>query len=259
MDRGGTYELGWKRRAGDPGRGDRPAWGTTLSRGTRGDHACADRAGRRPDHRHLPLRAAGAAGDLPVRRRAGRGRPSRSRRQRSRPAGWRWPSRRAAPAGSRRPYLVVAGLALSFSLFTLLGTLVLAALPVPQDVIRWAGLVLLVLLGIGHDRAAGGAAAGAAVRPDPAPRRRHRPRLVRARPRARRRVRPVRRAGARGDHGRRRDRPDRRRDRRADRRVRDRHRAAAAGLRAGRAAAGRAAAGVPPAPERDPGRRRASS
>jgi cytochrome c biogenesis protein CcdA/thiol-disulfide isomerase/thioredoxin len=51
--------------------------------------------------------------------------------------------------GSRRPYLVVAGLALSFSLVTLLGALVLAALPVPQDAIRWAGLVLLVLLGVG--------------------------------------------------------------------------------------------------------------
>ena len=47
-----------------------------------------------------------------------------------------------------RPYLIVAGLALSFSLFTLLGTLVLSALPVPQDAIRWAGLVVLVLLGI---------------------------------------------------------------------------------------------------------------
>jgi cytochrome c biogenesis protein CcdA/thiol-disulfide isomerase/thioredoxin len=49
----------------------------------------------------------------------------------------------------RRPYLVVAGLALSFSVFTLLGTLVLNALPVPEDVIRWLGLVVLVLLGIG--------------------------------------------------------------------------------------------------------------
>jgi cytochrome c biogenesis protein CcdA/thiol-disulfide isomerase/thioredoxin len=47
-----------------------------------------------------------------------------------------------------RPYLVVAGLALSFSVFTLLGTLVLSALPVPKDIIRWAGLVALVLIGI---------------------------------------------------------------------------------------------------------------
>jgi cytochrome c biogenesis protein CcdA/thiol-disulfide isomerase/thioredoxin len=49
---------------------------------------------------------------------------------------------------SRRPYLIVAGLALSFSVFTLLGTLVLSALPLPQDIIRWTGLVVLVLLGI---------------------------------------------------------------------------------------------------------------
>ncbi|HEV2635004.1 MAG TPA: cytochrome c biogenesis protein CcdA [Actinocrinis sp.] len=49
---------------------------------------------------------------------------------------------------SRRPYLIVAGLALSFSVFTLLGTLILSVLPLPQDTIRWAGLVVLVLLGI---------------------------------------------------------------------------------------------------------------
>ena len=52
------------------------------------------------------------------------------------------------PRQGSRPYLVVAGLALSFSIFTLLGTLVLSALPVPQDIIRWTGLVLLVLIGI---------------------------------------------------------------------------------------------------------------
>ena len=49
----------------------------------------------------------------------------------------------------RRPYLVVAGLALSFAVFTLLGTLVLSALPIPDDIIRWVGLVVLVLLGVG--------------------------------------------------------------------------------------------------------------
>lgn len=53
------------------------------------------------------------------------------------------------PVDGRRPYLVVAGLALSFAVFTLVGTLVLDALPVPQDIIRWTGLVLLVLLGLG--------------------------------------------------------------------------------------------------------------
>jgi cytochrome c biogenesis protein CcdA/thiol-disulfide isomerase/thioredoxin len=55
----------------------------------------------------------------------------------------------AAPGRERRPYLVVAGLALSFAVFTLLGTLVLNALPIPEDIIRWVGLVVLVLLGVG--------------------------------------------------------------------------------------------------------------
>jgi cytochrome c biogenesis protein CcdA/thiol-disulfide isomerase/thioredoxin len=54
----------------------------------------------------------------------------------------------AARRDGRRPYLVVAGLALSFSVFTLLGTLVLSALPLPKDIIRWAGLVVLILVGI---------------------------------------------------------------------------------------------------------------
>ncbi|HVX45748.1 MAG TPA: cytochrome c biogenesis protein CcdA [Mycobacteriales bacterium] len=53
-----------------------------------------------------------------------------------------------AGSGNRRPYLIVAGLALSFSVFTLLGTLIVSALPIPDDTIRWAGLIVLVLLGI---------------------------------------------------------------------------------------------------------------
>ncbi|HEX3812229.1 MAG TPA: cytochrome c biogenesis protein CcdA [Mycobacteriales bacterium] len=58
-------------------------------------------------------------------------------------------AREAADANqNRRPYLIVAGLALSFSVFTLLGTLLLSALPLPKDTIRWAGLVVLVLLGV---------------------------------------------------------------------------------------------------------------
>jgi len=55
----------------------------------------------------------------------------------------------ALDRGARmRPYLIVTGLALSFSFFTLLGTLILSELPLPKDIIRWAGLVVLVLLGI---------------------------------------------------------------------------------------------------------------
>jgi cytochrome c biogenesis protein CcdA/thiol-disulfide isomerase/thioredoxin len=76
-------------------------------------------------------------------------RPEPVRRQRVTAGGLALAEREPPPAGNRRPYLVVAGLALSFSLVTLLGALVLAALPVPQDAIRWAGLALLVLLGIG--------------------------------------------------------------------------------------------------------------
>jgi cytochrome c biogenesis protein CcdA/thiol-disulfide isomerase/thioredoxin len=79
-----------------------------------------------------PSAAGPAAGDAPAA--AGRG-PSSAP-----PA----PSR----ADGRRPYLVVAGLALSFSFFTLLGTLILSALPLPKDIIQNAGLVVLVLVGI---------------------------------------------------------------------------------------------------------------
>jgi cytochrome c biogenesis protein CcdA len=58
-------------------------------------------------------------------------------------------ARSGGGGAGRRPYLVVAGLVTSFTVFTLTGTLALAALPVPPTVIRWAGLAALVLLGIG--------------------------------------------------------------------------------------------------------------
>ena len=54
----------------------------------------------------------------------------------------------AEPA-RRRPYLVVLGLTLSFAVFTLFGTLILASLHLPGDAIRWVGLALLVLVGLG--------------------------------------------------------------------------------------------------------------
>jgi cytochrome c biogenesis protein CcdA/thiol-disulfide isomerase/thioredoxin len=50
---------------------------------------------------------------------------------------------------ARRPYLVVAGLTLSFAVFTLFGSLILASLHLPDDAIRWLGLALLVLVGLG--------------------------------------------------------------------------------------------------------------
>jgi cytochrome c biogenesis protein CcdA/thiol-disulfide isomerase/thioredoxin len=48
-----------------------------------------------------------------------------------------------------RPYLVILGLVVAFSVFTLIGSLILALLHLPQDFLRWAGIVVLVLIGIG--------------------------------------------------------------------------------------------------------------
>lgn len=55
-----------------------------------------------------------------------------------------------APTVSRwRPYAVIAGLVVAFSVFTLIGSLILALLNLPQDFLRWAGIVVLVLIGVG--------------------------------------------------------------------------------------------------------------
>lgn len=48
-----------------------------------------------------------------------------------------------------RPYRVIAGLVISFSVVTLVGSGVLALLHLPQDAIRWAGLAALLLIGVG--------------------------------------------------------------------------------------------------------------
>ncbi|MFJ3394722.1 cytochrome c biogenesis protein DipZ [Leifsonia aquatica] len=58
-------------------------------------------------------------------------------------------SDRASGASRWRPYQVILGLVVSFSVFTLLGSLLLALLHLPQDVLRYAGIVVLVLIGIG--------------------------------------------------------------------------------------------------------------
>jgi cytochrome c biogenesis protein CcdA/thiol-disulfide isomerase/thioredoxin len=54
-----------------------------------------------------------------------------------------------AETARRRPYLVVLGLTLSFGVFTLFGSLILASLHLPDDAIRWLGLALLLLVGLG--------------------------------------------------------------------------------------------------------------
>lgn len=49
----------------------------------------------------------------------------------------------------RRPFAVVGGLVLSFSVFTLIGSWLLSALGLPQDALRWIGLVILGQVGLG--------------------------------------------------------------------------------------------------------------
>lgn len=56
---------------------------------------------------------------------------------------------KAGTARAGRPLAVMAGLVLSFTLITLFGTLALGALPLPKDTIRWLGLAVLLLLGVG--------------------------------------------------------------------------------------------------------------
>jgi len=51
-------------------------------------------------------------------------------------------------AGRSRPYLVIAGLIVSFTAVTLAGSLVLGALHLPQSLLRWAGIVVLAVLGV---------------------------------------------------------------------------------------------------------------
>jgi cytochrome c biogenesis protein CcdA/thiol-disulfide isomerase/thioredoxin len=58
-------------------------------------------------------------------------------------------ARERTRAESMRPYLVIAGLVVSFSVVTLIGSALLSLLHLPQDAIRWAGLAALTLIGLG--------------------------------------------------------------------------------------------------------------
>ncbi|WP_449282004.1 cytochrome c biogenesis protein DipZ [Leucobacter sp.] len=53
------------------------------------------------------------------------------------------------PAKRSRPYWIIAGLVLSFSVVTLLGSLLLGLLGIPQGAIRWAGVAVLLVIGVG--------------------------------------------------------------------------------------------------------------
>jgi len=52
--------------------------------------------------------------------------------------------------GLRRPLAVIAGLVLSFSLLILVGSELLSLLHLPQDTLRDAGIVLLIVVGLGY-------------------------------------------------------------------------------------------------------------
>lgn len=52
-------------------------------------------------------------------------------------------------ADSRKPYLVIAGLVVSFSTVTLVGASLLSLLHLPQDALRWIALAALVTIGLG--------------------------------------------------------------------------------------------------------------
>ena len=52
-------------------------------------------------------------------------------------------------AETLRPYLVIAGLVVSFSVVTLVGSTLLSLLHLPQDSIRWIALVVLIAIGLG--------------------------------------------------------------------------------------------------------------
>ncbi len=57
--------------------------------------------------------------------------------------------RRSELRRRRRPLAVVAGLVLSFAVVTLVGSWLLSALGLPQDLLRWIGLIVLGLVGLG--------------------------------------------------------------------------------------------------------------
>ncbi|MFW2512424.1 cytochrome c biogenesis protein CcdA [Demequina sp. SO4-13] len=60
------------------------------------------------------------------------------------------PAERKVGSVSRwRPFLVIAGLVTSFTLVTLVGSLILGALNLPQDIIRWVAMAVLVAIGVG--------------------------------------------------------------------------------------------------------------
>lgn len=53
------------------------------------------------------------------------------------------------PAKRSRPFWIIGGLVVSFSVVTMLGSLLLGLLSIPQSTIRWVGVGVLLLIGVG--------------------------------------------------------------------------------------------------------------
>ena len=110
-----------------------------------------------------------------------------------------------AMGGRRRPFAIVAGLIASFTAFTLFGVWLLRRLGLPQDILRNLAIALLFLVAatLLFPRRRGDRSAPPVAAHTKARRRARRRVPPRGEPRPR--VRAVRGAGARRDHGRRRD------------------------------------------------------
>ena len=53
------------------------------------------------------------------------------------------------PSSRTRPFVIIAGLVTSFALATLAGSALLNLLGLPQDLLRWLGIAVLVVVGLG--------------------------------------------------------------------------------------------------------------
>jgi cytochrome c biogenesis protein CcdA/thiol-disulfide isomerase/thioredoxin len=58
-------------------------------------------------------------------------------------------TRKKVTTNRRRPLLIILGVVVSFSVVTLLGSVILSALGLPDSFLRWAGLTVLTVVGLG--------------------------------------------------------------------------------------------------------------
>ena len=163
---------------GARGTTDRAGPGTDATRARAGVRSARDGAHRRPCRARRLRGASRSASASRDRRRVG----GRRRDPSDRPPTRRRTTGRRDRVAARRPYLVIAGLVTSFTLVTLVGTVLLNLLGLPQDLLRWAGIAVLALLGLGLLVPAVRGGPGATVpAADPEAGARARPRRLRAR------------------------------------------------------------------------------